>query len=88
MAWTKAATGWMVEFVARPKDWKGFAVLPRRWVVERTFPWLGRARRLSKDYEALPETSEAGASSNDPSHAQAARTALKGFSDRHLSTNN
>ena len=38
---------------------KGFAVLPRRWVVERTFGWFGRSRRLSKDYEQLPETSEA-----------------------------
>lgn len=37
----------------------GFRVLPRRWVVERTFAWLGRHRRLSKDYEALPETSAA-----------------------------
>ncbi len=37
----------------------GFVVLPTRWVVERTFAWLGKYRRLSKDYEALPETSEA-----------------------------
>ncbi len=37
---------------------KGFRVLPRRWVVERTFAWLGRHRRLSKDYEGLPETTE------------------------------
>ena len=36
-----------------------FKVLPRRWVVERTFGWLGRYRRLSKDYELLPEVSEA-----------------------------
>ena len=36
----------------------GFQVLPRRWVVERTFAWLGRYRCLSKDYEGLPETSE------------------------------
>lgn len=38
---------------------RGFQVLPRRWVVERTFAWLGRWRRLSKDYEALPATEEA-----------------------------
>ena len=38
---------------------KGFKLLPRRWVVERTFAWFNRQRRLSKDYELLPETSEA-----------------------------
>lgn len=38
---------------------RGFRVLPRRWVVERTFAWLGLARRLSKDYERLPGTAEA-----------------------------
>lgn len=38
---------------------RGFQVLPRRWVVERTFAWLGRHRRLAKDYEALPATEEA-----------------------------
>ena len=37
----------------------GFPVLPRRWVIERTFAWLGRYRRLSKDSEALPATEEA-----------------------------
>ena len=37
---------------------KGFQVLARRWVVERTFAWLGKYRRLSKDYEYLPQTSE------------------------------
>lgn len=36
----------------------GFAVLPKRWIGERTFAWLGRSRRLSKDYEALCETTE------------------------------
>lgn len=48
--------GAKVEVVKRLKD--GFEVLPRRWVVERTFGWLGRYRRLSKDYELLPEVSE------------------------------
>jgi putative transposase len=48
--------GAKVEVVKRVKH--GFEVLPRRWVVERTFGWLGRYRRLSKDYELLPEVSE------------------------------
>jgi putative transposase len=55
----RAGGGWVVEIVARPKDQQGFTVLPRRWVVERTFAWLGRCRRLSKDDEGLPETHEA-----------------------------
>ena len=38
---------------------RGLKVLPRRWVVERTFSWLGQNRRMSKDYERLPESSEA-----------------------------
>ena len=38
---------------------QGFAVLPKRWIGERTFAWLGRHSRLSKDYEARPDTSEA-----------------------------
>jgi putative transposase len=42
-----------------PPEVPAFAVVPRRWVVERTFGWLGRFRRLSKDYEFLPVTSEA-----------------------------
>ncbi len=45
--------------IRRIPGMKGFVVLPRRWVVERTFGWLGRWRRLSKDYEHLPEMSEA-----------------------------
>ncbi len=45
---------------AEPPVIAAFAVVPRRWVVERTFGWLGRFRRLSKDYEFLPATSEAG----------------------------
>jgi|SRR5271168_3828140 len=45
--------------VSRPADAEGWVHLPQRWVVERTFAWLGRARRLSKDYERLPQSSEA-----------------------------
>jgi putative transposase len=45
--------------VRRVAGTTGFVVLPRRWVVERSFGWLGRWRRLSKDYEELPEVSEA-----------------------------
>jgi putative transposase len=48
-----------LEIVKRPEGVKGFLVLARRWVVERTFAWLSFQRRLSKDYEYLPETSEA-----------------------------
>jgi len=57
--WARAASGWVLEIVKRCDDVKGFVVLPRRWVVERTFAWLGRYRRLSKDYEELTDNSEA-----------------------------
>jgi putative transposase len=59
VAWAQGVRDWAIEVVKRPEGAQGFRVLPRRWVVERTFGWLGRSRRLSKDYEALPETSEA-----------------------------
>jgi putative transposase len=45
-----------MEIVKRSDDMKGFVVLPRRWVVERTFSWFGRNRRLAKDFENLAET--------------------------------
>ena len=45
--------------MSRPEGVKGFLLLPKRWVVERTFAWLSRYRRLSKDYEYLTLTSEA-----------------------------
>ena len=48
--------GLRLEIVKRTDDIKGFVVLPRRWVVERTFSWFGRNRRLAKDYENLAET--------------------------------
>lgn len=69
--WIEKQLGWTVEIVKRPSKWgrypvdveppplPRFTVLPRRWVVERTFAWIGRHRRMSKDYEYLTETSEA-----------------------------
>lgn len=50
---------WVLQIVKRNADVKGFTVLPKRWIVERTFGWLGRYRRHAKDYEALIESSEA-----------------------------
>jgi putative transposase len=50
--------GWRLEVVRRPPGAKGFVLLPKRWVVERTFAWLGRARRLSRDYERYTTSSE------------------------------
>jgi len=57
--WLKNCWGFDLEIVVKPADQIGFCVLPRRWVVERTFAWLGKQRRLSKDYEELPSSSEA-----------------------------
>jgi len=51
--------GWRVEIVKGAKGSTGFVVQPRRWVIERTFGWFGRYRGLSKDYEQLPQSSEA-----------------------------
>ena len=55
----KLIFGRVIEIVKRSDDVKGFKVLPKRWIVERTFSWLGRYRRLSKDYESDPSSSEA-----------------------------
>lgn len=49
---------WRLEIVSRPPGAQGFVLLPKRWVVERTFAWLGRSRRLSKDYERRTDSSE------------------------------
>ncbi len=75
VSWVKEQLGWTVQRVQHPNAGsrrritipgvepapidRSFKVIPRRWVVERTYSWLGRYRRLSKDYEYLPETSEA-----------------------------
>jgi putative transposase len=56
--WVKNVCGWLLEIVKRNPEAKGFQLLPRRWVVERTFGWFGRYRRLSKDYEFQTDTSE------------------------------
>lgn len=69
--WLEKFGKWKLEIVKRPRRWgwypedvepppmPSFTVLPRRWVVERTFAWIGRYRRISKDYEYLTDSSEA-----------------------------
>ena len=57
--WVKNLAGWTLQIVQRSDDMTGFVVLPKRWIVERTFGWLGRCRRLSKDYEWQIPSSEA-----------------------------
>jgi len=59
LTWALLRFRLVLELVKRPPEQKGFAVLPRRWVVERTFAWLSNHRRLSKEYERLMPTSEA-----------------------------
>ncbi len=56
--WVLDECDWKLEIQRGPKAAKGFVVRPWLWIVERTFAWLGRYRRLSKDYEYLTETSE------------------------------
>jgi putative transposase len=58
VAWARDALGWVLQTVLRPAGVKGFVLLPRRWAVERTFAWLGKYRRLSKDYEFRTDVSE------------------------------
>ena len=57
--WVYQHCGCLVEIVKRSDDAKGFVILPRQWVVERTLGWISRFRRLSKDYERLAESSQA-----------------------------
>ena len=56
--WCEEQGGWEIEVVKRDKEAKGFEVLPKRWILERTFGWLRRDRRLAKDYERKVQTSE------------------------------
>jgi len=58
IGWTKRVCGWLVKTVLKPEGQKGFVVLPKRWVVERTFGWFMKYRRLVRDYETEPEMSE------------------------------
>jgi|SRR5581483_682998 len=57
-AWCQAEGGWDLEVVERTPGTRGFSVLLRRWVVERTLSWISRNRRMSKDYERKVQTSE------------------------------
>ena len=57
--WVAEQFQFVFQPVLRSDDMQGFVVLPRRWVVERTFAWLTQCRRLGKDYEGLPSSSEA-----------------------------
>lgn len=69
--WIEQECKWQLDIVKRPSKWgwypkdvepppmPTFTVLKHRWVVERSFAWIGRYRRMSKDYEYLPESSEA-----------------------------
>ena len=52
IGWVKRRRGWLLQTVLRPVGAVGFVILPKRWVVERTFGWLSKYRRLVKDYEA------------------------------------
>ena len=56
--WVNQYLSCRVEIVTKPTEQVGFAVLPKRWVVERTFAWLGRYRQLSKEYDRRPESTE------------------------------
>ena len=59
VGWAKQFGNWVLELVRKPAGRKGFVVPKRRWVVERTFSWLVRSRRLARDYERRTESSEA-----------------------------
>jgi putative transposase len=59
IGWLRQFCGWVLAIVKRNAAVTGWQLLPRRWVVERTISWLNGYRRLSRDYEFRPETSEA-----------------------------
>jgi putative transposase len=57
--WVKNTFGWILQTVLKPADVKGWVLLPKRWIVERTFAWINKFRRNSKDYERNPASSVA-----------------------------
>jgi len=57
--WVQENCGCRLEVVKKDPEQQGFAVLPKRWIVERTFAWFGKCRRLSKDFEQNTQSSEA-----------------------------
>lgn len=56
--WCRKEGDWDLEVVARDREAEGFDIIPKRWIVERAFSWIGRNRRMSKDYERRVQTSE------------------------------
>jgi transposase len=59
LQWAMDTLGWIVQVVLRPREAKGFVLVKKRWIVERTFGWWRWSRRLVQDYEQLPENVEA-----------------------------
>jgi len=59
LIWVMDILHWVLQVVIQPKEQQKFVLLPKRWVVERTFGWLMNHRRLVRDYELLPESAEA-----------------------------
>jgi putative transposase len=59
VAWVMSFAGWVLEIVKRSDGAQGFELLPHRWIVERTFGWLSKYRRLARDYEETAASSEA-----------------------------
>ena len=57
--WIMKGFGWILQPVLKPVGVKNFVVLPKRWIVERTFAWINKFRRNSKDYERNPDSSRA-----------------------------
>jgi putative transposase len=74
-AWCKVQGDWDLDVVERAAGVRGFAVVPKRWIVERTFGWLSRYRRMSKDYAQSPNQRDAHRGGDDPAGACPSGTA-------------